>query len=383
VMTAGGGKPPLKTPDNNNFSRLQKTTATNTKTMSDKTSINSAEDRAELILLSRQIADWREQQSPRVGDREMETRFPGLGSVRSLNRFAAGDLEKVTEEKLPSWVQAYRGIAAMIEGDSGGEENDPLYSDISGAAKVKTALSKMLAQRHPRQRVLVIEGDTGAGKTSAMKVAEMAAQRAKAPVAFVTGNVTWESSVGAMLADILTAVSEVKLEPDKAHSKRSLWLKLVASLGKRRLVVFIDEGHRMTGDGSGFNAIIDLVNVTQCFFVIGAVQTIWGRMMGNRWREAKQLAYNRTDDTILLGCPGPGDVKTFLKKRCYPEIAEELKADQINRVVEACGSNGHYAFLRRVALELGQGKPEDGPAAWDRVKAALEAAQGRITRSRR
>ncbi len=342
---------------------------------------DTVETQQTLHELAKQIITWRKAQVPALTEAQMLDRFPALSSIRTLHRFRDLDFRSIDLTK-KDWVEAYAGVLAQMEADSVGDNEDPIYADLGPARRAASAVASLLKQKHPRQRVIILEGDTGTGKTSALKVVQTVAQRAKAQVVIVQGNVTWESSLGAMLQDLCEGISGEKLARDKKYTKRDLWLKLLSACGERKVVVLIDEGHRMTGEGHGFNAIIDLVNCTNCFFGIAAVGTIWSRMVGQRWQEAKQLTHNRCDATVTMTCPDAADVKRFLERR-VPGLLVDLKSKEVLSLTEAARTRGNYAFIRRVSLLL-SGVPEEDLAT-DGLRLLAEAtaqAASKLTKSR-
>lgn len=303
----------------------------------------------ELITLAGQIRAWQDSQSPRISNEEMVRRFPALGSTKTYRRVAEGDLTSLI---LSTWIPKFRGVWAQIEeltGDNGPEE---IYQDLGPAFETARAAALLIPQRG-NERLLLIEGPTGSGKTKSLRNIEA---KYKGQCIFSEAKTSW-ANPNAMLSDLLVAYSVYTnpLEDPESKMPASYGLRLAAlnaANKSRRRILLIDEGHHLTAEG--LNIIKGMLNDSDMVIIIAAIDTIWRKLAAKSWSEAAQLVYNRLFERVRLVAPEPEDAEIFLSRR-VPEFQQSTEWKRaIGHVCGKAKDYGHFAFLRRLAKRMNQ-----------------------------
>jgi hypothetical protein len=313
--------------------------------MGDEISTTTDASLSELQELAGKIYDWWDTQSPKISHRKMESRFPDISSTRTLERLKEGEFTKNSV----SLLSGYRQTWEMIQNQTTGNVEDPIYENLLPASSVALAVKNMLEAKHSRERVLIVEGDTGRGKTRSLEL--LNGQMPSAVM--VTGDSSWSSSITGVMLDIAKAFG---VELDRPSRKR-LFDELVKAINdKGRLgngvVLLVDEGHRLPNDGSGLNLLIDLINkCDRLYLVLAAQNTCWSDLRRKAAQESKQLFYNRAREKVCLTAPDKNESLKFLRQRLGDKSLAFSDADT-KCLVDAASANGGYAFLRRVARLL-------------------------------
>lgn len=315
--------------------------------------------RAELQELANHIHDWWKAQRPPMTHRKLEQRFPGISSSRTLERIKDGNVADSSLKLLAD----YRGVWDNIQNSQLGGADDPIYPELQPAFEVGEAVHEMLKARHSRERVVIIEGDTGRGKTRSLEI--LLGQMSTAVL--ITGDSSWSGSLTGVLRDMARAFGlDRRKERDGGESgdvdiatmpKKRLFDLLVKGINDRSrlgngVVLLIDEGHRLPQDmAAGLNFLIDLINkCDRLYIVLAAQDTCWSRLKGKSWQEAKQLFFNRTRSRVRLGAPDAHDCWAFLRLRCGLDTkVPTWPKDVGNEIVTCAQTMGGYSFLRRLA----------------------------------
>ena len=308
---------------------------------------------AELISYAKRIRAWQLAQEPKISDAAMVKRYPDLSSERTYAKLHKGTLDSLDLTD-GSWIASYKKVLGLLEIKALGSGADPIYNDLAPTSRVASAVSEMVRQAGDNDRVLIIEGDTGSGKTSSLKLAHKLIDGS----VLVSANSIWERSTSYGLGVILEALS-VKHNKDDSGKEQdypvsAAWrmAKIEEHLtrGQGRKLILMDEMHHA---GPILDVIKGLVNSTRAYFVLAAHGCCWGKVRGANWQQVKQLIYNRTYDCIHLPSqPSQDDVRTFLTRRV--KGMEEMKDwDSIMPSLQAAAkSYGSLSFLRRVAKRL-------------------------------
>jgi hypothetical protein len=318
----------------------------------------------ELVQLAQNIRSWQDVQSPRVSDEQMLRRFPALGSTKTYRRLREADLDGlVCDNHLPK----YRGVWAQIEALLGAAAREPLYEDLTPALESGLAVAGLIPQRG-KTRLVIIEGPTGSGKTSAL---EIIAGKYAGSVAMAEAHEGW-ASLNCALGDIALALGAVSSRDDLPSSTSDRLAACVTCAQRGRRILAIDEGHHCTA--AVLNALKTFLNLTDSVVVIACIDTLWRKLTSRAWEEARQLIHNRLYERVRLAPPASADVVTFLSRR-VPKLTGDWKS-AAGKVAVTAHSLGSYAFLRRVAEKLNAqpDEPDAGAilAAASQLKTSLE-----------
>lgn len=309
---------------------------------------------AELVMLANQIRGWQESRRPRISNEQMLRLYPGLGSTKTYRRLCDGDTSSLI---IDSQLARYRGVWATIETSTGAHGGEEIYEDLTPTFECCIAVSGAIPQRG-KTRLVLIEGPTGSGKTTALAVIE---QKYAGQTARTEAHEGW-ASLNCALGNIYQALAPGKELPKTTADRLDA---VVQALNQARRVVLIDEAHHCTA--SVLNAVKTILNRTDSIIVLAGIDTLWRKLASNNWEEARQLIHNRLYERVRLCVPSRTDAETFLSRRCPALQGGNWKtaAEKVARMSEHLG---HYAFLRRIAdrLNAETGEPD--------ANAILEAA---------
>lgn len=304
----------------------------------------------QIVSLARQIRAWQEGRSPRISDEQMLRSYPGLGSTKTYRRLRDGDVEGLI---LPNHLPKYLGVWLQISETTGANGREEIYADLTPAFESCRGAALLIPQ-HGRERLMLIEGPTGSGKTFSL---EAISRRYAGQCAMIEAKTSW-TSVNAMVCDWLVALDVFSDPNQDGESKMPLAFghrlsALIGYLKAKRTIILIDEGHHLCAEG--LNVIKSILNATDCVVIIACISTLWGKLASRAWEEAAQLVYNRLFERVRLTPPNAEDAELYLSRRC-PEMAatgDDWKA-ALGKITEAANHYGSYAFLRRLANRINQ-----------------------------
>ncbi len=304
---------------------------------------------AEIVRLALQIRAWQDGRSPRISDEQMLRNFPGLGSTKTYRRLRNSELDDLI---IVNHLPKYRSVWLQIEETTGANGREEIYSDLTPAYESCRGAALLIPQ-HGRERLMLIEGPTGSGKTFAL---EAISRRYAGQCAMIEAKTSW-TSVNAMAADWLVALDIFTDPNDDGESKMPIAFgrrlaSLIAHLKARRTIILLDEGHHLSAEG--LNVIKSILNQTDCVVIIACISTLWGKLASRAWEEAAQLVYNRLFERVRLSAPGADDAEMFLTRRVPRLAATDSWKTSLGRIAEAALHYGRYAFLRRLSNRLNQ-----------------------------
>jgi DNA transposition AAA+ family ATPase len=314
-------------------------------------------DAAELVELGRKIREW--QEGEKLSDNALVKKFAGLGSTKTYTRILAEDL---LELDLDRQLDNYRAVWAVIESLTGTAETaDETYDDLSTVLELKRAFGET-AREAGNARFILIDGDTGAGKTKALAALQ---QKYGARVLLVEASEVWNDNPNALLGAILTALG-VRDQPALAVDRLE---KVVTRLRQTRVCVGIDEGHHF--GPRCMNTVKTLINLTPGEFVVAAMGTLWQRIQRDAYQEARQLTGNRLAERLKFGIARENDVLRIIARRVpafagmAPKqvIAEPGIKEAIKLLMAKVEAHGNLAFVRDVISRVV--KLADGTAGPD------------------
>jgi len=317
--------------------------------------------RGELTAAAARIWDW--QQARGHTTARMIRDYPDLGSDKTYGLIRAGRLDELDAG---AWHPRYLAVLAQIE-DAPGEADaaEEIYEDLSAPRAVRRAMVDLFAARG-NARVLVLLGESGVGKTTALRtVAERYGQR----VAWVEAADVWRDSAGALLGAVITALGSA---PPVSPTRRLE--ECVRLLRQTRCCVVVDEAHHLGPHCLG--AVKSLINQTPGEIVLSAIPTLWRRLETSAYEEARQVTTNRLAERITLELTEADAARYF--GRAVPG-ADAAAARQAARIIVPMAVRlGNFAFLRDVCRRVRRLVPEDGAVTAQIVAdAAAEAVRRR------
>jgi DNA transposition AAA+ family ATPase len=303
--------------------------------------LEAVDNRKELVTLARNIRAWQDRQKPRVSDEAMLRLYPGLGSTKTYKRLREGDYDGlVVENHLPK----YHGVWNAIEAALGAAAAEEIYEDLTPAVETSLAVASLIPQRG-KERLVLIEGPTGSGKTEALRII---ARTYAGQTAMVEAHEGWQS-LSCALGDILLALGYVRHRADLPPSTAGRLACCIDSLQRQRRLVLIDEAHHATA--AVLNSVKTMLNQTESLFVLAGIDTLWRKLTARSWEEARQLVHNRLHERVRLAAPSAADARRFLCARVAALGADGM-SKAFAHVAAASAHCGQFAYLRRLAERL-------------------------------
>ena len=287
-------------------------------------------DAKELKGLAQRVREY--QEGKKLSDNGLYRKFPGIGSTTTYKRILDGKLEELDLERQ---LSQYRAVVALIESIRDEDDEEELFEDLLPALEIKRSFLET-SGRSSNDRFIVVEGDTGSGKTGAGK---LLVRKYGSRFLYLEACDVWGDKPGCLMAAILVAMG-IRNVPINLYDRQEM---VVARLNESRICVIIDEAHHL--GPHCLNTIKTLINRTPGEFIALAMRTLWGRLERDNYQEVKQLTGNRLSERIKLSLR-EGDVKKLLDRRL-----EGLDSDTKQAVValmKFAPMHGNLAFVRNV-----------------------------------
>lgn len=322
---------------------------------------------AELLELATRIGGHQEAMRPAASDRQMLRSYPGLKSTKTFSVLKRGELAL---SSIAATLRAYRGVLAQIEAEADAVVSESLLPDLSPAEAIVQAGYSVL-RSSGLDRFVLVEGDTSSGKTFGLR-----ALAAELPGTVLICEADEScTSLHAFLGVLLTALGVAEAEQGGRASQRLS--KAVSTLGERRVLLCIDEGHHC--GPRALNVIKTLINKTRACILLAAMPSLWSKLRGAAAEEVRQLMLNRLHCRVTLTEPTVADAQALLIDRLGLREdglpARKIVAEVVNRSARA----GRMAFLRRVAHQARDlGLVEDGAIEASALLEAASAAEDEI-----
>ncbi len=321
---------------------------------------------ATLAGLAAKIETHRKLRSPVPSERQWVRNWPGLGSAKTWSRIVKGDLDGMD---IAARIPSYRAVLSTLEAEIAALGIEELYPDLAGAEEV-TLEALRLMHHEGKDRLILIEGGSGSGKTSCLDLLERG--EASGSMRRAEANEAWKSLRVAM-GDILRAYGEGGKKsplPASTGERMDLLIEVIGRSGKT--ILAIDEAHHATG--AVLNLIKTLLNRTDCLIILAGMSTLFLKLRITASEEAKQLIHNRLFARIVLGSPDAEGVRMFLGRRLGAGQTT-WKASTLKAISESASNAGHWSFVRRVVAHLqthGIAAPDDADLMGARETALME-----------
>ena len=296
---------------------------------------------AELQTLAADLYEWAD--SNDTTPAALVKEHPGLVSAKTLKEAAAGVLE---DEDATRLLPAFQAVSNLIGGGGGEEEVDPLYEDLSTAKAVRAQFTRLKMSR-TAAKLVIVEGNTGMGKTSAGKIiaAKALALNPVTGIYHVEASAGWGDRPNAMLAAMLKALGM----PDSSRSQAARLEKLEEALNQRPVVIILDEVHDV--GVRCLRVIKTLLNLTTVKLVLLTHPRLFRDLERENWDDVGQLTGNRLVARVNLGSVQEADVELILERR-LTSLPKEDRARAAAELARAAHGNGNHAFVRETILRL-------------------------------
>lgn len=298
--------------------------------------INSI-DSDELRKLAERVQQY--QESKKLSLSGLLKRIPLIGSDKTYRRILKGELAELDLEKQ---LTNYRAAVAYIDsvGDSE-ERHEEIFDDFVGVLQLKAALLETFSEAG-NARWILVEGDTGTGKSSARTALQ---EKYGTRLICVEASDAWKDSPMALLKEILKARGRSNL-PASQYDNLAETIK---ELNSARIGVVIEEAHHL--GPRGLNTVKTLINNTPGEFIGCALPSLWARLERTAYQECRQLSGNRLAARIKLGLR-ESDVKKMLD-RTTPGLNGNSDA-AIAMLMAKAPRYGNYKFVSRVCSKFSE-----------------------------
>ncbi len=292
---------------------------------------------AELHRVALQIDGFRQQK--KLSLPAMCKRYAGLGSDSTLGKCISG--RRIDELEIPIWLARYQGVLATLQAERA-VTNAEIYADLPHVQTVLDAYKNVI-NTETSARVILIEGDTGSGKTSCRIALQQTYQDR---IVCVEASTVWKDTPGAFLSAILRSL-KCKIIPASGADRLNLVIDTLAA--KRRTLV-IEEAHHL--GPRLLNTVKTLVNSTPGEFVLLAMPSLWRRLESAAYEEARQVAgSHRLAARIKIPAIDPSAVAHFIWRRLKLASTDEAPDDALERVIagmaEKAAKRGNLGFVSR------------------------------------
>jgi DNA transposition AAA+ family ATPase len=228
--------------------------------------------------LAQTIKAW--QSSKGMSNAQLLKRFPAIGSPRTLNRLAEGQLDNVESER---YEHEYQRVVDMLELESGGIAGEVIYDDLYFCVSIMLKVRDLLKERG-NNRLLIVEGPSGSGKST---LAMMIASKFGNAMVYTEANETWKDSILTFLRGLLRALGVS--EPPKVIDDCMAKLLALLTTGEPRCLL-IDEAHHL--GPRTLNLIKTILNQTGSHIIFFAIPKLLQDLERAAYMEAMQLTHN-------------------------------------------------------------------------------------------
>lgn len=290
----------------------------------------------EIALTIREYAEAEE-----ISIKELLRAYPALGSDKTFGVLCKGDF---SELKAENWLAAYRGVLDEMS-DSG--EADPLYEDLTTTREVRKQITRLKLSK-TLAKLVIIEGFTGSGKTSAARIiaTKYNGMTSTRQIFTIEASAGWGDRPNAMLSAMLKALGR----SDGGRSQAARLEKLCEILAERPVMFIIDEVHDF--GVRCLRVVKTILSTTPTKIILLAHPRLFTNLERENWDDLSQLTGNRLLARIHLGTLTVEDAETLLQRRLpAPGLNGELR-EAATVVANAALNNGNLAFVREVVVRL-------------------------------
>ena len=323
----------------------------------------NTETMQELQSLGRKVRDWQMRQQPSLSDIKLLNRFPALGSTKTYQRILTGDLRELNLDKQ---LAAYRATWEIIQEEQPVAVEDIVIDSMDTIVKPRLACLEARSASD-NTRFVLIEGDTGCGKTTALN-----AICSKYRGIRIEASAAWKDRPSALLFDLAVALGGGK---DATLSQPARLREVIALLSNKAAIICIDEGHEM--GPKCLNTLRTLINQSKAVWIVAALHTLWERLeKKDAYAEARQLVGNRLQRRVKLHRVSSTDARKLIQAITGiagdPTEKDGILAQAAAMVLMKSERNGHMKFVKRVATTA-KDLAEDEPVELKHIANAIAA----------
>lgn len=284
---------------------------------------------------------------------EMIRQLPALKSDRTFDRVKAGDFASLGD--IAALHAAYRGVLDSLAAQA--SEEDTLYDDLTTTKALRAQTVRLKISR-TKAKLIIVEGYTGSGKTSAGQIIART-YNAMAPmqqVFTIEASAGWGDRPNAMLTAMLKALGREAT----GRSQAARLEKLVEVLNERPVMFIIDEVHDF--GVRCLRVVKTLLNETPVKIIMLCHPRLFRDLERDNWDDLSQLTGNRLLARIELGTLAEADVALLLKRRLPGIVLDEKTPRQL---AEMALNHGNLAFVRETILRTSKAaaKAKETPTA--------------------
>ena len=295
---------------------------------------NTNTNDAELTDLARRIHAWQERSG--LTTARLIREFRGLGSDKTFRDLRGGLLDGYDRAQQ---LDAYRAVWAMIEARDDGAAAEPVYGDLDAVRALREAAIAAM-RTTGSNRVVLVTGDSGTGKTTALR---WLCEKYGSRIVPVEASIVWDDRPGELLGAILAAAGADGMPPSGPLRLASA----VDFLRRSRRMVAVDEAQHLGPRCLG--TIKTLVNQSPGEWLLLGIGTLRRRLDLAAYEEARQLSTNRLAESLRLGLTRE-DVTRYLVHAFAGADKKELKAGAA-LIRDAAERSGNLAFVRDAAQQ--------------------------------
>lgn len=292
---------------------------------------------SELRTLAQDIVEWAD--SNDLTQAALLKQHGALGDKDILKSALAGKCDDVDK-----WLSNYRAVANVIApGDEG--EADPLYETLSTTKAVRGQFTRLKMSR-TLAKLVIVEGDTGMGKTSAGRIItkKMLDLNPVASIHTIEASAAWGDRPNAMISTMLKALGM----PDTSRSQAARMDKLIDAANERPVVFIVDEVHDV--GVRCLRTLKTLLSQTTIKVVLLTHPRLFRDLERENWDDVGQLTGNRLVARVNLGKIQEADVEIILLNR-LPDLDGDTKT-AAQALARAASGNGNFAFVREVLVRV-------------------------------
>lgn len=268
--------------------------------------------------------------------------YPELGTDKTYGKITSGDLSQLDLDK---WFEQYAHVWNQIQHDEQGAD-DGLIECLSAPVELCRSYLETRTEKGNARFILIL-GDTGVGKSSAIRV--MQSKPYGGLMAVVEASDAWRGQHGTAgpLLNTIGAALGMKGLPTRKDEKLN---EIVAKLQGQRRCLVVEEAHHLCPQG--LNTIKTLINLTPVIVVATAIPALWDRVAGSKaaWAEVKQLVGNRLAERIVITL-SDADIAAFLERRDTGLSAADLRK-AASRLKEEARTLGNMKFVDRATARF-------------------------------
>lgn len=275
---------------------------------------------------------------------ELLRQIPALKSDRTFDRIRSGDFASLGD--LAALHAAYRGALDGLE--AAASDEDPLYDDLSTTKAVRAQMVRLKLSR-TKAKLIIVEGFTGSGKTSAGQiVAKSYNAMATMPQVFtIEASAGWSDRPNAMLTAMLRALGREAT----ARSQAARLDMLTTVLNERPVIFIIDEVHDF--GVRCLRVVKTLLNESPVKIIMLCHPRLFRDLERDNWDDLSQLTGNRLLARIELGTLNADDVALLLKRRLPLMQAPAKETETTARsLADMALNHGNLAFVRETILRV-------------------------------